>query len=536
MTNVGSASVHQKCSYGCGYQTTTHSYTKTTQTAATCTAKGTSKYTCSCGYNYTSQDIAALGHNYQTQTAATCTAAEVEKCSRCSSTRTGDPALGHNIVNGGTAAVHTKCGRCGITLSSTHSYTKTTQTAATCTVKGTSKYTCSCGYSYTSQDIAALGHNYGSYSAYTSTTHRAYCQNSGCSDYKSGSCSFTYKTGVVATSGNCTTAPTYYYECSTCTNRDGSTYAGTAPGHNYQTYTAATCTSAEVEKCSRCGGTRTGDAATGHSYGYYSAYTSTTHRRTCSKCSASQTANCSFTYRTGDEATPGSCTVAPTYFYECSTCTNRNGTTYAGTAPGHNYVETVAPTCTSSGKMKCSRCSASYSIAAPGHDVEYGGVASQHTYCATCGITLSTTHSYSITTTATCKTSGIKTCSCGYSISYSNTSNHTGPITTTDSSTCTKAGTITQKCTGCNRTVAMTAGDALGHSYTSSGTCSRCGAACSHSYKTTYIPATGNKHRVIKTCTICNSSSTTLQGCVGHLLVDDKVAQCVCGNEVARLN
>jgi hypothetical protein len=91
---------------------------------------------------------------------------------------------------------------------------------------------------------------------------------------------------VIASEGDCTTAPTYYYECSTCTNRDGSTYTGTAPGHNYQTYTAATCTSAEVEKCSGCGGTRTGDAATGHSYGSYSAYTSTTHRETCNNLRA----------------------------------------------------------------------------------------------------------------------------------------------------------------------------------------------------------------------------------------------------------
>ena len=113
--NGGTSAIHTKCSV-CGTTlSSTHSYTKTTSIAATCTTKGTSKYTCSCGYSYTSQDI---------------------------------PAPGHTTVNGGTSAIHTKCSVCGTTLISAHSYTKTTVVAATCTTKGTSKYTCSCGYSY----------------------------------------------------------------------------------------------------------------------------------------------------------------------------------------------------------------------------------------------------------------------------------------------------------------------------------------------------------------------------------------------------
>jgi hypothetical protein len=122
-------------------------------------------------------------------------------------------------------------------------------------------------------------------------------------------------------------------------------------------------------------------------------------------------------------------------------------------------------------------------------------------------------------------------------MSYSNTSNHTGPITTTDSSTCTTAGTITQKCSGCGRTTGTLMGDALGHNYTSTGKCSRCGAACSHSYgSTSYVQAAGNKHRATKTCTKCNYSSTTLQACIGSLLVDNTTAMCMCGREVARIN
>ena len=135
--NGGEAAIHTKCSR-CGITlSSTHSYSTSVAIAATCTAKGTTRYTCSCGYSYTIQDIEINASNHSGK-----------------------------VVNGGTSAVHTKYDCCGVTVSSTHSYTKTTQTAATCTTKGTSKYTCGCGYSYTSQDIPinSSNHNYtGSY-------------------------------------------------------------------------------------------------------------------------------------------------------------------------------------------------------------------------------------------------------------------------------------------------------------------------------------------------------------------------------------
>ena len=60
------------------------------------------------------------------------------------------------IVDGGTKSCHKKCSACGVTTQGEnyHSYTKTTEIAATCVTKGTSRYTCTCGYTYTSQDIA----------------------------------------------------------------------------------------------------------------------------------------------------------------------------------------------------------------------------------------------------------------------------------------------------------------------------------------------------------------------------------------------
>ena len=125
------------------------------------------------GNKQTTNTITAKGnttHNSTTggslKTAATCTTAAeyYHKCSRCSTqlttTYTSGNAKGHTSANGGTSGVHTKCSVCGVTISTSHSYSSSVAIAATCTTKGTTKYTCGCGYSYTSQNIAELGHNY----------------------------------------------------------------------------------------------------------------------------------------------------------------------------------------------------------------------------------------------------------------------------------------------------------------------------------------------------------------------------------------
>jgi hypothetical protein len=96
---------------------------------------------------------------------------------------------------------------------------------------------------------------------------------------------------------------------------------------------------------------------------------------------------------------------------------------------------------------------------------------------------LSSTHSYSVTTPADCRDTGTETCACGYSRTIARSSSHTGPITSTDSSTCTTAGSIVYTCRWCGNQTGVLMGDALGHSFASNGKCSRpgCGAACSHS-------------------------------------------------------
>ena len=103
------------------------------KSAATCAAKAVYYYSCSCG---------AKG------------AETFEYGSVNASNHTG------SAVNGGTEAVHSKYSCCGVTISSTHSYTSSVQTPATCAIKGTTKYACACGYSYTAQDIPVTEHIY----------------------------------------------------------------------------------------------------------------------------------------------------------------------------------------------------------------------------------------------------------------------------------------------------------------------------------------------------------------------------------------
>ena len=116
-----------------------HSYTAVV-TAPTCTAKGYTTHTCSCGDSYVDTYTDALGHawdNGKVTKPATETETGVKTftCTRCSEKKTEViPALSHE-----------------------HSY-KAVVTAPTCTEKGYTTHTCSCGDSYVDTYVDALGH------------------------------------------------------------------------------------------------------------------------------------------------------------------------------------------------------------------------------------------------------------------------------------------------------------------------------------------------------------------------------------------
>ncbi len=118
-----------------------HSFTSTITTPATCSEAGIKTYTCACGKDSYTVEIAPLGHMYElvSEKDATCTVAG-ERVFTClngcgDSYSTAIPALGHN-------------------------YTSQVTKAATCVATGVMTYTCSnCGGSYT-ETIPMTGHDY----------------------------------------------------------------------------------------------------------------------------------------------------------------------------------------------------------------------------------------------------------------------------------------------------------------------------------------------------------------------------------------
>ena len=162
-----------------------HSFTNyVSNNDATCTANGTETAKCD-NCDETDKRIdegSMLAHTYDKnvaeneylKSAATCTAEAVyyKSCSCGASSEDSETPVTFNGTtvdstnhtgteeNGGTADVHTKYSCCGATISNTHKYSSEITTPATCTEKGTTTYTCECGYHYDAQDVTALGHNY----------------------------------------------------------------------------------------------------------------------------------------------------------------------------------------------------------------------------------------------------------------------------------------------------------------------------------------------------------------------------------------
>ncbi len=157
-------------------------------TEATCTETGYTTYTCSvCGDTYTSDEVAPLGHDFgewtvSAQASCTQSGTETRSCSRCDATETrATAALGHTegeaveenrneagCTESGSYDSVVYCTVCGAELSretitlpaAGHSYTASV-TAASCTEAGYTTYTCSvCGDTYTSDEVAPLGHDW----------------------------------------------------------------------------------------------------------------------------------------------------------------------------------------------------------------------------------------------------------------------------------------------------------------------------------------------------------------------------------------
>ena len=116
-----------------------HSYTAVV-TPPTCTEKGYTTHTCTCGHSYVDTYTDALGHAWDNgkvtkEPTETETGVKTFTCTRCGEMKTETiPKLTHE-----------------------HSY-KAVVTPPTCTAKGYTTHTCACGDSYVDTYVDALGH------------------------------------------------------------------------------------------------------------------------------------------------------------------------------------------------------------------------------------------------------------------------------------------------------------------------------------------------------------------------------------------
>ena len=286
----GTAAVHSKWSCCGAVQSTTHSYTSSVQTPATCTTKGTSKYTCSCTYNYTAQDIPALGHlsaNYPT-VAPTCTATGLTGgtyCSTCSTTltdRTTTAALGHNWNTpeyqwSGRASVEAtrRCKRDTNHKETATSYSpsSTITTAATCTTAGVRTW--------------------------TATFDKSWANTPGPTDTETIPATGHTSIVIAGKQATCTEAGlTVGSKCSVCNEilvaQDIIPATGHSMAANWITQTPASCTSAGTKKrnCTACNYYETDTIpATGHNPGLWTTGKPTcvkpgTNTSTCTVCGA----------------------------------------------------------------------------------------------------------------------------------------------------------------------------------------------------------------------------------------------------------
>ena len=448
-------------------------------------------------------------HTYVVTTPATCETAAIETCSKCQATRNSeDGSIGHNFVKYIDATCTTaqvdKCENCDKLI--TNEENKATghnlqTTAPTCINAG---YTECLNCHEITNVKDALGHDIG---------EDGICKN--CEKSIEDICSHAeYTTKTPAT---CTMA-----EIKACTVCGHEIIVGEPKGHIYSVTKVATCTSLGEETCKVCFVTRDYGELSEHDWVVTSPATcETVAIKTCSKC---------FERQEGDklehawESIDATCTEAA---YEvCSKCGMKKE--FEGSsALGHDWV-TVNATCTEDGSKTCSRCSESETIDALDHDfiikkqtcTEDGSKT-----CSRCDYFVKLdkyNHSDTSTEEATCSKEGLVVCNlCGEIIETLSKLEH--QWSKIDDATCTTAEK--QKCDLCEATQYV--GEAKGHSYNASGTCTKCGESlsvnCEHNYKQT--TAATCTTLAIQTCTKCGAMQEAGEA-LGHSWKTTKKATC----------
>ena len=472
--------------------------TKYLKSEATCAAKAVYYYSCKCGeagttvfeYGNKTDHIftAEVPSEEYLKTAATCIdkAVYYRSCTGCGLKGTtvftvdGYDANNHVGVEiyAGTKEVHSKYSCCGATISTVHSYTKTTEVPATCIAMGTSRYTCDCTYTYTDVDIPINPNNHVGQVVYggTKDVHTKY----DCCDATISS-THTYDQNVVddkyfASNANCVDKAAYYKSCKcgysnksttfTIGSVDSSNHKGpevyggtktchikceacgvTLQGEGYHEMkvvpggTSATCTSdgAVLYRCD-CGyGYTTVIPKLGHAPATTPTWTSDHSKATVSCTRSGCTASWSGT-STESVSTDATCTTAKQYYHSVTINVNGTsktftcGTTHTGSALGHAPATT--PTWNSDhskATVNCTRsgCTASWS----------GNSTKKVTTSATCTVAEQYQHTATFSVNGTSKTF---TCGTTHTTSALGHAPATTPTWTSDHSkatvNCTRSG------------------------------------------------------------------------------------------------
>ena len=534
-----------------------HSYSSSVTKAATCTTAGTRKYTCSrCSNSYT-ESIAATGHSYSSKvTAPTCTAQgyTTYTCSSCSDSYKDNytDATGHSYVG-------STCSGCGVTRDyylfgfiNGANYACEEDSANIGTYKF-SNGTLSVTFDSDSYVAVKTGDNLSWYmtNGYDASATKVtlYNTNQGIDankmfvpggttvkftltvntnetlvlSYTITSCDHNYSSSVTK-EATCTAAGTKTYTCSIC--GDSYTESIAALGHSYS---GASCTTCGTTRSYYLFGFINGanyaceeDAANIGTYKFSNGTLSVTF--TSDSYVAVKTGdNLSWYMTNGYDASATKVTLYNTNLgidankmfvpggttVKFTLTVNTNETlvlSYTITSCSHNYSSSVTKeaTCTAAGTKTytCSICGDSYteSIAALGHSYNSG----------------------KITTAATCTTAGVKTytCStCGGTKTESVAATGHSYSSKVTAATCTAQGYTTHTCANCGDSYKDTYTSALGHSYSSSGSCTRCGDGCDHSYnsgKVTTAATCTTAGVKTYTCSICGGTKTESIAATGH--------------------
>ena len=458
------------------YNTCSHSYTSTVK-AATCTAAGSTTYTCSkCGDTY-SETIAALGHSYGTATVTkqpTCAAAgtKTSTCGTCGDTKTESvAALGHSWDTG------------------------TVTTAPTCSAAGVKTFTCgTCGTTKT-ESVASTDHNY---------------VNGTCS--ACGASTPTNRTVYFDNTSNWSTVYIYYWSDA---NSAMTTWPGKAMSKvSGSIYGYTIPLDAQYVIFNNNSGTQTGDLTLSDSKNLYTYSTSAwSSYAACAHPSHNTSGNCT------------SCGLAVGHSYVDNTCSVCGYTKPAGIKI---YFDNSSKNWSTVYIYTWDDDNVNYSGSWPGSAMtnEGDGIWS---YTVEAGAVNVIFNNNNGTQTGDLTIPGSGYIYNGSSWDVYEVCEHSYTGTVTKAPTCTANGVKTFTCSKCGDSYTESVG-MIDHNYVN-GTCSACGAVkpCDHIWGTgtvTTAPTCIKSGVKTYTCSLCGESKTETVAALGHSFADGKCSVC----------